>query len=77
MTIWKAVCACTLLAGTALVAQGNRLEVLGTSNVHIFLKSSAGRSITWHELAPGDTAQLKRDVPNFVMLAREELQLGR
>lgn len=61
---------------TALVAQGNRLEVLGASKVHIFLKASTGRSITWHELAAGETAQLKREVPNFVMLAREESTLG-
>lgn len=63
--------------GTALVAQANRLEVLGTGSVHVFLKSGVGRSITWHELSSGDTAQLKRGVPNLVMLAREEIQLGR
>jgi cyanophycinase-like exopeptidase len=63
--------------GTALVAQGNRLEVLGTSNVHVFLKSSSGRSITWHELAPGDTAQLKQEVAPPVSLARDELHLVR
>lgn len=63
--------------GTALVAQANRLEVLGSGSVHVFLKSGLGRSITWHQLASGDTAQLKREVPDLVMLAREEIQLGR
>lgn len=62
--------------GTALVAQGNQLEVLGTSSVHVFLKSSAGRSINWHELASGDKAQLKQESLDFAMLAREELPTG-
>jgi cyanophycinase len=63
--------------GTALVVQRNRFEVVGTNSVHIFLKASSGRSMTWHELNPGDTAQLKREAPSVVLLAREELGIER
>ncbi len=62
---------------TALIVQGDRLEVVGSGNAHVFLKSHAGRTITWHELVPGDTAQLKRDVPRSPALHREEVLLSR
>lgn len=62
---------------TALVARGNRLEVLGSGNVHVFVKSQAGRSLTWHLLESGDTAQLKRDAASLADVRREELLLVR
>jgi cyanophycinase len=56
----------------ALVVQGNRLEALGGAHTHVFLKSHNGRTITWHDMAPGDTAQLRRAVPSSPVLLREE-----
>ncbi len=44
----------------ALVIQGNKLEAIGESKSHVFLKSASGKSIVWHSLSPGDTAQLSR-----------------
>ncbi len=61
---------------TALVVRGNLFEVLGDSSVHVFVKTQGGRTIQWHELAPGDTAQLKRDVAN-IGLVPEETRLVR
>lgn len=61
----------------ALVVRGNHLSVLGKSNVHLFLKSNAGRTITWHELSPNESAQLVQDIPYTIAIAREELQLRR
>lgn len=61
----------------ALVIRGNHVQILGNSNVHLFLKSNAGRTITWHEMAPGDSAQLVQDVPDTIAIAREELQIRR
>ena len=62
---------------SALVVRGNHVSVLGNSHVHLFLKSNAGRTITWHEMAPGDSAQLVQDIPDTIAIAREELQLRR
>jgi cyanophycinase len=62
---------------TALVVQGNRMEVLGAASAHVFVKASAGRSITWHELTSGETAQFRRDLPGYVVVGREELMLQR
>jgi len=53
------------------------LQVFGSANSHVFLKSPAGRTITWHELAPGDSAQLKRDVPGTIAVRLEEPMLLR
>lgn len=61
----------------ALVVRGSHVQVLGNSHVHLFLKSNAGRTITWHEMAPGDSAQLVQDIPDTIAIAREELQLRR
>jgi cyanophycinase len=61
----------------ALVIRGNQVKVMGNSSVHLFLKSNAGRTITWHEMAPGDAAQLVQDIPETTTLAREEVQLRR
>ena len=45
-------------------------------HVHLFLKSNGGRTLTWHDLAPGDSAQLVRGVPNGeVVINREEVVL--
>jgi|GEM_PF-2027615 len=41
---------------TALLLEGNRLRVFGKAKAHVFLKSADQKSITWHELLPGDTA---------------------
>ncbi len=61
----------------ALVVRGNHFSVLGNGNVHLFLKSNVGRSIAWHELKSGETAQLRRNVQQEVTLGREELILLR
>lgn len=61
----------------ALVAQGNHFSVLGRGSVHLFLKSNAGRTISWHELKAGETAQLRRNVQQDLTLGREELILLR
>ncbi len=58
---------------TALIARDDRFEVLGDGAVHVFVKSHGGRTIHWHELAPGETAQLRRDAG----LVREEVRLER
>jgi len=39
---------------TALVVRGNRLSVAGKNKAHIFLKSPAHDTLTWHSLASGD-----------------------
>lgn len=44
---------------TALVANGSRLSVLGDSRVHLFLKTNHGKTLTWHELSPGDSGELR------------------
>jgi cyanophycinase len=62
---------------TALVARGNQLQVLGTGMAHVFLKSRLGRSTTWHELAPRETAQLTRLARNTTAGAYEEVVLSR
>jgi hypothetical protein len=41
---------------TALLLEGNRLRVFGKAKAHVFLKSADQKSVTWHELQPGDTA---------------------
>lgn len=62
---------------TALIVRGSRLEVLGTGNAHLFIKSQGGRSLTWHLLEPGDNAQLKRDTASVTNKRREEVVLVR
>lgn len=41
---------------TALLLQENRLRVFGQQNAHIFLKSADNKTISWHDLHPGDAA---------------------
>jgi cyanophycinase len=55
--------------GTALVLQSNRLEVLGTGNVHVFIKSPDGRTTTWHTLASAEKAILKHPAGATAVLA--------
>lgn len=61
----------------ALVARGNSLSVHGNGSVHVFLKSNGGRTIAWHEIKAGETAQLKRNPQQEVAIGREELVLIR
>lgn len=44
---------------TGLVVRGDRLEALGNSNVHVFLKEGELK-LTWHTLPAGNIAELKR-----------------
>jgi cyanophycinase len=46
---------------TALVVRGDRMEVLGAGEAHVFLKGSDGRTLNWHALRTGDRAALKRE----------------
>jgi cyanophycinase len=62
--------------GGALVARGDRLEVLGYGDSHIFVKTDSGRTLSWNRLSPGDTAQLRREAPGTVM-RREETTISR
>jgi cyanophycinase len=39
---------------TALIVRGNRLSVAGKNKAHVFLKSAAYDTLTWHILAAGD-----------------------
>lgn len=55
---------------TALVVQGDRLEVVGRGDAHVFVKSPGGSSLTWHTLDTGDKAELKRDPRGEVTLSR-------
>ena len=54
---------------TALVLQADRLETVGASSAHVFIKSPDDRTITWHTLKPGDRATLKRDTSGAVVLS--------
>jgi cyanophycinase-like exopeptidase len=35
---------------TGLVVQGDRLEVVGCGNAHVFIKASGNSTIIWHSL---------------------------
>jgi len=58
--------------GGALFVRGDHLEVRGTANVHVFLKSEESRKVAWHELEPGDVAELKRDSSHAIELTQED-----
>lgn len=62
---------------TALIVQGNQLQVMGEGLVHVFLKSQLGRAISWHELGHGETALLKRDDEGQEILQRDDALLAR
>jgi cyanophycinase len=61
----------------ALLVQGNRIEALGDANVHVFIKSSDGRAIAWHQMSPGESAIIDRSTPQAAGLIRQEPQLLR
>ena len=50
--------------------QGDRLEVVGRGNAHVFIKAPSNVTITWHTLGPGNKAELKRERDGAVALAR-------
>ncbi|MBI1901401.1 MAG: Type 1 glutamine amidotransferase-like domain-containing protein [Planctomycetia bacterium] len=56
--------------GAALVARGDRLESLGNGASHVFLKTSGGRMLAWHELRSGETAALSRGAKGETELQR-------
>ena len=56
---------------TGLVVQGNRLTVVGLGNAHVFLKSSTGRTLVWHHMAPGESNELTRDAQGIPTLERD------
>jgi len=55
---------------TGLLLRGDRLQVVGNSSAHVFLKTT-DTSTTWHSLKPGTKAELKRDRRGEVTLERE------
>jgi cyanophycinase len=57
---------------TALVASGDNLQAIGSGTGHVFLKSPTGRTITWHELRPGEVVKLKRSRPDLAVVQWEE-----
>lgn len=44
---------------TALVVHGSRLAVRGDGRVHLFLKADGGKTVTWRELDPGESGELR------------------
>ena len=52
---------------TALIAQANRLRVLGRKLAHVFLQATDPRLVTWHALKPGDAAILRPGRDGFVL----------
>lgn len=62
---------------SALVIRGDRLETVGAGSAHVFVKAAVGRTINWHELAPGESVQVRRDVPGMAVVKREEVLLSR
>lgn len=57
--------------GTALVVQGDRLQVLGSGNVQVFIKALNNSPIVWHTLSTGSKAELKRDRRGETILTQE------
>ena len=56
---------------SALIAQANRLRVVGKKLAHVFIQSNDPRIITWHALKPGDAAMLWQG-PNGLVLELED-----
>ena len=46
---------------TALVVQGNRLEVVGAGHCHVFAKRNNGRTLVWSKLDAGDRVTVDRE----------------
>lgn len=63
--------------GTALIARGNSLQVLGSGAAHVFMKSRLGRTMSWTELTPGETAWLTRSARGVTGIVYEEVALSR
>jgi cyanophycinase len=42
--------------GTGLIVREDRLEVVGSGDAHVFIKSSVDTAIVWHALRPGSKA---------------------
>lgn len=61
----------------ALVARGNQFSVCGKGSVHLFLKSNGGRTISWHEMRAGESAQLRRNLQQEAAVGRDDLILLR
>lgn len=61
---------------SALVVRGNHLQALGNANSHVFIKSASGKSITWHQMSPGDTAELTRRPNRALTLDFEQTVLA-
>lgn len=55
---------------TGLVVQGDRLEVVGRGNAHVFIKTPVQATMIWHTLNTGNKAELQRDRRGAVTLAR-------
>jgi cyanophycinase len=53
--------------GTALLLTENRLKVVGRKHAHVFLKSADQKTITWHELSPGDAAYITQTAAGPVL----------
>jgi cyanophycinase-like exopeptidase len=56
---------------TGLIVWGDRLEVVGRGNAHVFLKSAGDFTIVWHTLRTGGHATLRRERSGEVTLVRE------
>jgi cyanophycinase len=61
---------------SALIIRGNHLQALGNANSHVFIKSTSGKSIAWHQMSPGDTAELTRRTARAPSLEFEQTVLA-
>jgi cyanophycinase len=52
---------------TALVVRADQLEVLGSGNAHVLIKTIDDRAMTWHTLRPDERAILKREARGIVL----------
>ena len=57
---------------TALLIQGDHITSLGSGSSHVFIKSHSGRSIVWHTLNCGDSAELSEDPVTKATLLKVE-----
>lgn len=56
---------------TALIAQANRLRVVGKQQAHVFLQETDPRIVTWHALSPGDAAVVRHGRRSYVLEIEE------
>lgn len=52
---------------TALIAQANRLRVVGKQQAHVFLQTTDPRVVTWHALEAGDSALIREGSLGYVL----------